>query len=309
MLQVGITDKIRGDLISCGLHSENKSRNLLSPINKPPFEPSQYNVLEILRPNPAPGRLRFAVFDGEGTLSLLRAGWQRVMADLMVEALQATPRAEGEAQLRAQTAEPVFGMAGRPTVLQMQWLVDEVTQRGGAPQTAEAYKQQYLVRLSERIYHRADLEAGRQPAERFRVPGALEFVSALHARGVACTIASGTNETSVREEVALLGLAPLIADIRGAREDGSDAKHIVIDHLTARHRLSTGELAVIGDGRAEIEYARAASGFAIGVASTEDKRAGIDARKRSLLIAAGADIIIPDFSQPAELLTYLWPRG
>ena len=266
-------------------------------------------MLEILRPNPAPGRLRFAVFDFDGTLSLLRAGWQRVMADLMVEALQATPRAEGEAQLRAQTAEPVFGMAGRPTVIQMQWLVDEVRKRGGMPQTAEAYKQQYLVRLSGRICHRADLEAGRQPPERFRVPGALEFVTTLHARGVACTIASGTDEAAVREEAALLGLAPLIADLRGAREDDSDAKRAVIDRLTARHRLSTGELGVIGDGRAEMEYARAAGGLAIGVASNEDERVGIDERKRALLIAAGADVIIPDFSQPAQLLAYLWPGG
>ncbi|HJR80563.1 MAG TPA: HAD family hydrolase [Anaerolineales bacterium] len=265
--------------------------------------------MEILRPNPAPGRLRFAVFDFDGTLSLLRAGWQRVMSDLMVEALQGTPRAEAEDHLRARISEPIFGLAGRPTIIQMEWLVDEVRQRGGTPQTAEAYKQQYLVRLSERIEHWAELEAGRQPPERFRVPGALEFVAALHARDVACYIASGTDETAVREEVALLGLAPLIAGLRGAREDGSDAKHVVINHLAARHRLSTGELAVIGDGSAEIEYARAASGLAIGVASTEDERSGIDARKRSLLIAAGADVIIPDFSQPAELLAYLWPAG
>ena len=275
----------------------------------PLFEHKLYNVLEILRPNPAPGRLRLAVFDFDGTLSLLRAGWQRVMADLMVEALQATPRAEGEAQLRIRTVEPIFGLAGRPTIIQMQWLVNEVRQRGGTPQTAEAYKQQYLARLSERIRHRADLEAGRQPPERFHVPGALEFVATLHARGVACYIASGTDETAVREEAALLGFAPLITDLRGAQEDGSDAKGIVIDRLTTNHRLSTGELAVIGDGPAEIEYARAASGLAIGVASTEDERSGVDSRKRSLLIAAGADVIIPDFNQPAALLAYLWPAG
>jgi phosphoglycolate phosphatase-like HAD superfamily hydrolase len=263
-------------------------------------------VLEILCPNPAPGRLRFAVFDFDGTLSLLRAGWQRVMVDLMMETLQATPRAEAEAQLRARTAEPVFELAGRPTVIQMQWLVDAVRQRGGTPQTAEAYKHQYLVRLSERIRHRADLEAGRQPPERFRVSGALEFVAALQARDVACTIASGTDETAVREEAVLLGFAPLIADLRGARDDGSDAKRVVIDRLTARHRLSTGELVVFGDGRAEIEYARAAGGLAIGVASSEDEPASIDAHKRSLLIAAGADAIVPDFSQPAEVLAYLW---
>jgi phosphoglycolate phosphatase len=265
--------------------------------------------LEILRANPAPGQLRFAVFDFDGTLSLLRTGWQRVMADLMVETLQETPRAEAEAQIRNRITEPVFGMAGRPTVIQMQWLVDEVRQRGGTPQTAKAYKIQYLVRLSERIRHRADLEAGRLPPERFRVTGALEFVAALHANGVACYIASGTDETAVREEVALLGLAPLIADLRGAREDGADAKRVIIDHLTAKHRLSTGELAVIGDGPAEMNYARAAGGLAIGVASTEDGRVGIDTHKRSLLIAAGADVIIPDFGQPAELLAYLWPIG
>jgi len=264
-------------------------------------------MLEILRPNPAPGRLRFAVFDFDGTLSLLRTGWQRVMTDLMVAALQTTPRAEAESQLRARTAESVFGMAGRPTVIQMEWLVDEVRQRGGTPQTAETYKHQYLMRLSERIHHRADLEAGCQPPERFRVPGALEFVAALHARGVACTIASGTDETAVREEVALLGFEPLITDLRGAREDGSDAKRVLIDHLMAKHCLSTGELAVIGDGPAEMEYAQAASALAIGVASTEDEQAGIDPRKRSLLIAAGADVILPDFSQPAALMAYLWP--
>ena len=264
-------------------------------------------MLEIIRPNPAPGRLRFAVFDFDGTLSLLRTGWQGVMADLMVKALQATPRAEAEAQLRARITEPVFGLAGRPTLIQMQWLVEEVRQRGGTPQTAEAYKHQYLTRLSECIHQRADLEAGRQPPEQFRVPGALEFVAELHARGVHCYITSGTDETAVREEAALLGLVPFIADLRGAREDGSDAKRVVIDHLTARYCLETGELAVIGDGRAEIEYARAASALAIGVASTEDDRPGLDARKRSLLIAAGADAIVPDFSQPAELLAYLCP--
>ena len=59
--------------------------------------------LEILRPNPVPGRLRHAVFDFDGTLSLLRAGWQAVMADQFVEVLSATPQAEAVEQLRART--------------------------------------------------------------------------------------------------------------------------------------------------------------------------------------------------------------
>lgn len=264
-------------------------------------------MLEILRPNPAPSRLRHAVFDFDGTLSLLRAGWQRVMADQMVEALQATPQAEPEAQLRARTAEPIHGLAGRPTLLQMQWLAEAVQARGGQPLTAEGYKADYLVRLARRVQHRADLEAGRQPPVRFRVPGALEFVAALHARGVTCHIASGTDENSVREEAALLGFAPYLTHLRGARPDGSDAKRELIAQLTIEHQLVVGELAAVGDGRAEMEYARAAGGLALGVASTEDERPGVDEHKRARLVAAGADVILPNFTDPDALLAYLWP--
>jgi phosphoglycolate phosphatase-like HAD superfamily hydrolase len=266
-------------------------------------------MLEILRPNPAPGRLRFAIFDFDGTLSLLRAGWQGVMADVMVDVLRATPRAEPDAQLRTRVAEPVFGWAGRPTLVQMQWLVEAVQQRGGRPATAEAYKHHYLLQLAQQVHHRADLEAGHQPPERFRVPGALEFMTALHRRGVMCYIVSGTDEAAVRAEAALLGFTPLVTELRGAREDGSDAKQIVINHLTTHNRLAPGELAAIGDGRVELEYARAAAGLAIGVASAEDGRGGVDAQKRSQLLAAGADVIIPDFSGLDELLAYFWPAS
>lgn len=269
--------------------------------------------MEILRPNPALGQLRYAVFDFDGTLSLVRAGWQRVMADLMVEVLRATPRAQAgdrdEAYLRAQTVAPVFGLAGQPTLVQMQWLVDEVRRRGGAPLAAEAYKREYLDRLRQRAPALADLKADHVSAGQLRVPGALEFVSALVARQVTCSIASGTDERAVRAEAAALGFGPLLAEIRGARDNGLDPKRDLIDRLTAKHHLLPGELAAFGDGRREMECARAAGGLAVGVASNEVERRGIDQAKRALLIAAGADVIIPDFAEPAGLLAYLFPAG
>lgn len=263
--------------------------------------------MEILRPNPAPGRLRHAVFDFDGTLSLLRAGWQRVMADQMIEALRATPQAEPEAELRALTAEPIHGLAGRPTLLQMQWLAEAVQARGGTPLTAEGYKADYLVRLETQVPHRADLLAGRRPPAAFLVPGALEFVAALHARGVTIHIASGTDENAVREEAGLLGLAPYLTHLRGARPDGSDAKRELIGQLTAAHSLGVGELTAFGDGRAEMEHARAAGGLAVGVATTEDERDEVEPHKRRLLVAAGADVILPNFTRPEAVLAYLWP--
>lgn len=273
--------------------------------SSPPYNAGLH--LEILRSNPAPGRLRHAVFDFDGTLSLIRAGWPAVMADLMVEVLLATPQAESEAQLRAQTAEAIVGLAGQPTILQMQWLADKVRQSGATPLSAEPYKREYLDRLAHRVHRLADLAAGRVRLEQLRVPGALEFVAALHARQVICTIASGTDEAAVRHEAAVLGLGPFIAEIRGARDDGSDAKRELIERVTAQYRLGAGELAVFGDGRVEMEYARAAGGLAVGVAANEDGRRGFDEQKCALLRAAGADAIIPDFARPAALLHYLWP--
>jgi phosphoglycolate phosphatase-like HAD superfamily hydrolase len=263
--------------------------------------------LEILRPNPHPGRLRHAVFDFDGTLSLLRAGWQQVMADLMLETLLGAPRAESEAALRARIDEPVNGWAGRPTLEQMQWLAAAVRERGGQPLPAEAYKQQYLDRLRERVTHRADVEAGRVPPERYRVAGALDFVAALHARGVACHVASGTDEAAVQAEAALLGYAPLIQQLRGARPDGGDAKGELIGALAAEHKLRPGELAAFGDGQAEMRCARAVRGLACGLATDEAGGGAVDARKRALLINAGADVILPDFQQRADVFRYLWP--
>ena len=43
----------------------------------------------------------------------------------------------------------------------------------------------------------------------------------------------------------------------------------------------------------------------LGVASNEAARAGIDGWKRSQLIQAGADVIVPDFCEHEELVSYL----
>jgi hypothetical protein len=47
-------------------------------------------------------------------------------------------------------------------------------------------------------------------------------------------------------------------------------------------------------------------GIAVGVASDEKNRCGIDEWKRNRLIAAGADMIIPDFREAGLLEAYLF---
>ena len=60
-----------------------------------------------------------------------------------------------------------------------------------------------------------------------------------------------------------------------------------------------------GDGYVEIEDTKNAGGIAVGVATNEADRQGIDEWKRERLISSGADIIMPDFRQYQTLLDYL----
>jgi hypothetical protein len=54
-------------------------------------------------------------------------------------------------------------------------------------------------------------------------------------------------------------------------------------------------LIAFGDGYVEIEDTKAAGGIAVGLATNEAERSGIDDWKRERLIDSGADIILPDF--------------
>ncbi len=85
-----------------------------------------------------------------------------------------------------------------------------------------------------------------------------------------------------------------------------EAKKIVLDKILGKIDNSDGgKLALFGDGPVEIREARKRGAVTIGVATNEEKRHGLNEKKRTRLIKAGADIVIPDFSQLPELLRML----
>ena len=85
-----------------------------------------------------------------------------------------------------------------------------------------------------------------------------------------------------------------------------EAKKIVLDRiLDMIGESKKGQLAVFGDGPVEIRETHKQGGVTIGVASNEIKRHSLNKSKRSRLIKAGADVIIPDFSQLSQLLKLL----
>ena len=74
----------------------------------------------------------------------------------------------------------------------------------------------------------------------------------------------------------------------------------------AENNLQGPELAVFGDGPVEIRECRKRDGIAIGIASDEIRRHGLNPEKRTRLIKAGAHIIVPDFSKQEMLIKLLF---
>ncbi len=267
-------------------------------------------AIEIVRERSDLGRVRHVLLDFDGTISLLREGWPEVMIPMMVEVLSALPVAPAAGDVRAQVRDYVTETTGRQTIYQMIWLSEQVAAGGGEAREPAEYKAEYLRRLGERMRGRLEaLESGSAPPGEFLIAGARELLEGLRRRGARLYCASGTDEADVRREAALLGVDGFFdGGIFGAQADyASYSKKMVIERIVAGNSLGGPELMVIGDGPVEIEEGAAAGAVTVGAATDEAGRSGwADAWKRERLIAAGADLIAPDFRDAARLLGYLF---
>jgi phosphoglycolate phosphatase-like HAD superfamily hydrolase len=257
------------------------------------------------------GKIRHALFDFDGTLSVLREGWETVMVPVMIEAIcgQSPVTAEIEFEVR----EYVEQSTGILTILQMEWLVEAVRKHGlaGLPLTAAAYKARYLERLMVGVRERIlQVETGACQAEDRMLSGARDFLAGLQERGAQLYLISGTDHADVQREAGVLGLAEYFAGrIYGALDEReAHSKERIVQRILDEHHLFGDELLVVGDGPVEIRAARGCGAIALGVASNEVAREGWNEHKVVRLKKAGADLLIPDFSQAEKLFSLLYPR-
>ncbi|MDR1655378.1 MAG: PfkB family carbohydrate kinase [Treponema sp.] len=276
-----------------------------------------------------------AIFDHDGTISVLRQGWEEVMYTVMIDAVLGrisrpgsskksdVPKAEELSRIQDAVSVLIEKTAGVQTLAQMYRLRDMVLSFGYvkkedtlSPEEYKAvYNQALLASMEKRL---AGLESGRLSTEDLTIKGAVDFLKKLAAAGTKLYLVSGTDEEDVRREAGLLGYAGLFSGgIWGSVGDiKNDPKKIVIRNIiteikTAKPKNSTGQetkppagggrVVVFGDGPVEMREARKAGLFAVGVLSDEKRRYGRNTAKRERLILGGADALIPDFSWSGEL--------
>ncbi len=270
--------------------------------------------IEIVRPRAFGSAPEHALFDFDGTLSLVREGWMDIMAPMMVRILLPfAGKGEGPESIEALVRDFVTELTGKQTIYQMIRLAEEVKARGGPARDPQEYKAEYHELLMARIAsRRKGLADGSLPREEMLVPGSLGILASLRSRGVEIHVASGTDEPYVLEEAGLLGIDEFAPGaIHGAQPDHRTfSKEMVIRRILEEGGIEGGKLLAFGDGYVEISDCKAAGGIAVAVASDEAGRSGRpDAWKRERLIGAGADIVIPDYREAGALLDYIWSGG
>lgn len=268
--------------------------------------------IEVIRTQAKRGKFTSALFDFDGTISLIREGWREVMIPYFVDILKKTPKAEDDESINSLVRDFVDLRTGKQTIYQCICLDEEVQFRGGKHRDPLEYKKDYHERLMDKIKHRIyGLKECKIDPQDMIVPGSFEFLKILSNRNIILYLASGTDESYVMDEAKLLGIDRFFnGGIYGAKDNYKlFSKSIVIRKIIKTHNIEGHELVCFGDGYVEIENVKNVGGYAVGLATREAERRGIDEWKRMRLIKAGADIIIPDFSQVKVLDDYLFNVG
>jgi phosphoglycolate phosphatase-like HAD superfamily hydrolase len=199
---------------------------------------------------------------------------------------------------------------GIQTLAQMQGLADMVREFGIVPESeildSHGYKKIFNDELLEMVKQRElKFRKGELSIEDLTIKNVIPFLERLHDAGIKLYLASGTDMEDVKNEANALGYAHLFEGrIFGSVGDiNKEAKKMVLDQiLDLIGKTSSGRIITFGDGPVEIRETRKRNGLTVGVASDEIRRYGLNEHKRTRLVKAGADLIIPDFSQNEQLL-------
>ena len=180
------------------------------------------STVEIVSSESDATRCSNALFDFDGTISLIRSGWTDVMVPMMVEILADLGGDESEGELTTVVED------------QMIELARQISLRGGKPLEPMMYKHMYLNRLDAHIKLRVEgLSAGTISPDELMVPGSRSLMQTLQKRGLSLYLACGTDESYLSREAELLQVDTYFdGHIYGAREDYKNfSKKILINRI------------------------------------------------------------------------------
>jgi rfaE bifunctional protein kinase chain/domain len=273
--------------------------------------------IEIINKIEEPAAIRYGIFDNDGTISTMREGWDKIMAPMMVRIILGEMFRYADesilANVTSRVEEFIDKTTGIQTLMQMKFLPELIKEFGYVPEDKildeHGYKEMYNIELMKLVRDREKkLLNGELQIEDLTIKNAIPFIQKLYNSGIKLYLTSGTDVGDARHEASVLGYDHLFeGGIYGAVGDVTkEAKKMVINSiLDQAGKSEAGMIVTFGDGPVEIRETHKRGGISVGIASDEQKRSGLNKTKRTRLIKAGADIVIPDFSESEELLEIL----
>ena len=268
--------------------------------------------LEVIEPVEEGREFKIAMFDFDGTLSLIREGWQEIMIPYFCEEFFTSlpERSESDDEVLALVTDFVDELTGKQTIFQCMQLKTEIEKRGGIAKEAMDYKNEYLRRLFLKIESKRNgLADGSIDPVSLLVKGSEQFLMALKDKGIEIFCASGTDQPQVIEEAKLLGLDKYFGEnIFGALDEHASqcSKELVINRVLNDKNVKGENLLSFGDGFVEIELVKNVGGYAVAVATDEQTQMGVNEQKRERLLSAGAHAVVPDFENGQALINHLF---
>jgi len=269
--------------------------------------------IEIINNRTEKLNIKYAIFDHDGTISTLREGWEQIMAPMMMKAILGEKYNDVDPEIRNKIEEGVNEFidktTGIQTLVQMKGLVEIIREFGYVPEEKIldefGYKKIYNDELLKPVKIRErKLATGELSVDDLTIKNAVPFLKKMYDAGIRLYLASGTDEEEVKAEAAFLGYDYLFEGrIYGATGNVNiEAKSVVLNRIM--NDIAPGSfnrVITFGDGPVEIRETRKRGGLTVGLATDELRRYGLNPKKRTRLIKAGADVIIPDFSQYTKL--------
>ena len=244
------------------------------------------------------GNIKVAIFDFDGTISLLRRGWQSIMKETMIENIigKSKPFSETYQRIEKEIEDFIEKSTGVQTIIQMKVLVKMIEKYQLVPKEeiklAEDYKRMYNNELVKVVNRR--IEKGKP--EEYLVQGILDFLELLKENATELILLSGTDKIDVERELKFLGIDEYFKDnIFGATDNYVHSSKKSVIRKILMNCSNPHEVAIFGDGPVEIALGKKFGIYTIGVSSNEEEGKGWNVKKKKKKKKVGADILIPDF--------------
>ena len=206
--------------------------------------------------------------------------------------------------------EIVFGMNGKPSLIQMQHYAQRALLRGGVELDPESLRASFQAALDREIDIRTEaIRSGLKQQDDFVIAGVRPLLEHLRSRGLTLAVLSSSIEPRVKEEAEALGLTDFFGKhIYGSGPNPTGfSKMDVFRQILASEGITGAQLLSFGDGPVEIECTKRLGGLAVAVCSDEDENGtGVShPYKLQQLIAVGADAAIPDYKEAIPLIDHI----